>query len=295
MKKYVTIQLVVLIFFTFLLTLHAVDGNAKWKGGITYTPLALIEGRNIEFKCTLLIQNKEMQNLKILVTIGSEVLYDKILYYFFKNQEQPIKANWVAKAGSHRITFKIIPTDSVSPDSNPLDNTIYRNFTVIGGKKTLKNPPPSSHQFQPLTPPTNLARSTPKPRIAFAPCTQYQNEDTDLKVQSFNVSKTGVNTWSYSAAVTNAGRRCVKSVVYKITCLGKFILEKRAGDMNSNSFFLPDGANRTISGTFTVTGNLPFYPSGNIKKTKFTFILDPQKKIPDPNPNNNQMDREVVF
>ena len=33
MRKYVTIQLIVLLFFTFLLTLQATDGNAKWKEG----------------------------------------------------------------------------------------------------------------------------------------------------------------------------------------------------------------------------------------------------------------------
>lgn len=278
MRKYVTILLVVLFFFTFSLTLHAIDGNAKWKGAITYTPRILLVGSNVEFKCTLLIQDKEMQDLKILVTIGSEVLHDKILYYFFKNQEQTIKVNWVAKAGRHRITFKIIPTDSTSPDANLLDNTIYRNFTVSGGRIAPVNQN-SPKQIRPILPSAGIVSSTSKPRIALAPCIQYQSEDTDLKVLSFNVFKNRHNSWSYSAVVTNSGRRCVKSVVYKITCLKKFILEKRVGDESSSSFFLAGGVNRTISGTFTVTGDLPFYTLGKTNKTKFTFILDPQDSL----------------
>jgi len=286
MKKY----LVACALFSLALALFS--KNAFWKPGIKMTPVSVFAGQAVEFTAILNIEGEigtgntnYMQNLRFVVKVDDEVIHDKILYYFEPAVDYLIKANWVAKGGAHNVTFTVEAIDSLTPDSNPNDNSIQRTFSVYQTAPISSNQP----QGTPTLPgkPQNL-QAGGGANVQIDPCFPYQNAATDLVVNSIKAKRGADARWDFTAAVQNLGQRCVKTVEYELRNVNVKLAARTAGNHTAAAgYFLGAGQTRVIEGSFSEPAGLTFYYAGGRKYIDLEFIIDPAGTIPDPNRRNN--------
>jgi hypothetical protein len=264
--------------------------NAYWKNNrITVNPKFFYAGHTVKFKAIINIDAYEMQNIRVKAGVDKEVYFDKILYYFQRNVDYPYEFEWKAEAGTHTVFFELEATDSISPDDNPDDNRVTRRITVSQLTSPLTPPRGTPTKKKPGT----LSTQT-KANIKFLPCTQYQNEPTDLKVVYFQVRSKGTNEWEYEARIVNDGRRCVKAVFYKVTNGNNILAQNRIGNPSDPHFILPENGVFTVKKTFTHSGNFETFTQGSSEFVRFTFELDYPEDIPDPDRDNNKAHRDIL-
>lgn len=278
----------------FSLALALFSKNAFWKPGIKMSPVSVIVGQAVEFTAFLNIEGEigtgqvnYMQNLRFVVKVNDEVIHDKILYYFGDpGFDYPIKANWVAKGGTHKVTFTVEATDSLTPDSNPNDNSLQRTFFVYQTAPISSNQPQGT-LTQPGKP-QNLQAGSGQ-NVQIDPCLPYQNAATDLVVNSIKARRGADARWDFTATVQNLGQRCLKTVEYELKNLNVILAARTAGNHGAAAgYFLSAGQTRVIEGSFSEPAGLTFYYAGGRKTIDLEFIIDPAQKIPDPNRRNNR-------
>ncbi|TFG79898.1 MAG: hypothetical protein E4H23_04400 [Chrysiogenales bacterium] len=294
MKRKCLVLLVIVLFSSPALF----SRNAYWKPNIQMSPTSLREGQTVKFTAILNLEGgaascqiNYMQNLRFVARVDSEVILDKILYYFCPAVDYFIDATWVAKGGSHKVAFTVEATDKTTPDSNPNDNKVERSFSVY-------QPPPISTgnpQGQPTQPvlSQNLQTNT-NLNLQIQPCVRYQGEATDLIVQALTVTPGPGTDWEYTATVQNLGRRCVKALEFALNNVNLKLVADCAGNpADPVNFFITAGQTRTIKGKFSKPPSFVCSMNGKFKFAEFEFVIDPNRKIPDPNRRNNSKKIQV--
>jgi hypothetical protein len=298
-------KILVLIVIAFCFTLSLFSKNAYWKPNISITPAAPRAGQTVHFKAILNLegdiascQSNYMQNLRFVVKVDEEVIYNEILYYFCPATDYPIKANWTAKGGSHKVVFTVEATDSTTPDSNPNDNMVQKTFSVYQAPPITGGPPqiPPGNPALPGLPP-NVHTSAPKLNVKFKPCVQYQAEPTDLMVHSLMVYPSTGNDWEFKATVQNLGRRCLKVVEYKLKNMTLTLISSHVGNYgDSAGFYFGEGQSKTIKAKFAKPpSGFFYYPSEGHNFADFEFVIDPNQMIPDPDRSNNSKTAHVML
>jgi hypothetical protein len=270
--------------------------NAYWKPNISFIPTSPVAGDTIHFKAIINLegdiascQSNYMQNIRVVAKVDEEIIYNEVLYYFCPGVDYTMTADWVAKGGSHKIVFTLEATDSLTPDSNPNDNMVQKNFSVYQPPLRTDGtpqPPQDTTNATLNTTPQNIHTSTPQMDMKYAPCTEYQNERTDLAVQSLVVYPKSGNNWEFSAAVQNMGRRCIRILYYELKNMNHTLISSHVG--NNSTFFLPAGGFITIKAVFAKPDSgFLFYSCENHNCANFELTIDPMHMIPDPNRYNN--------
>jgi hypothetical protein len=287
------IQSILLMISISLISLAGFAANASWESKIQITPKIITEGVEVELKATIKVVG-ELKNLKIIAGVDDKIILDYILYQTFKDNKYPIIIKWkTSGVGTHKGHFKVLTSDPSTPqETNTSDNYIETQFLV---RPALQDPNNYGGAYQLPGPPNNIQSNPPKINLQFKPCTQNQDQPTDLKVLSFSLSQSSNNLWKYTAKVQNLGKRCLKSFEYKVTNLGSMLVERSYGSEASPNFILGEDGIVNVTDTFSHPGNFAFYPEGNNKMTGFEFTIDHRNLVPDPDRSNNVKEIKMLM